>query len=1325
MKLGKLSFVKIFVLLIILLSNYDAIGQNELIWRNSSLQYVDAMANNSKIKELANVEISNYIDITVTVNGRAYNISNSKDLFLEYSYDNANWIKFETILRNNTISKNYLISGLNGSRLYIRARILLGAGSSLYNINSVSIEGVRPNNVLWLKADAGVSPNVSNEISRWDDQSGKTNNAASYNSANLYTANSLNYNPGVSFDPQRFMFVADDSSLDLTRMSVFSVIKPTIAGQYDAIIAKHDINYNDGYGIQYFPDGSNLKCIINPISSNIYGNNSASVAISNEPHIVGGTYDKSQIKVFTEKNNGVFAYNQKMSQNNAPLTLGGDHTTAGSIDVFEGDFNEVMIYNYAVTDDEKNKIESYLAIKYGITLMHDYVLSDGTVAYSLDNIYKYDVAGLARDDQWGLNQKISSSVNKTSSDVSNLVISMDNSFSKLNKDYFSAQLTNRQSIVCGKNNGDITSWIKEGYYKHVGERWKVQKNMTNMWSYVQLNLSSYPAADAGYSYHLILDDDETTANGVIKTISLSKNGDLYNGAVDFPSGVSYISVGYEYYEPLEVKLTELAKPSTNGANDGSFTFKIFGGKSRYKVWVLGAYQGEYDENADITIDNQASGAKDIVITDARNVRVDVNYFVPQVPIVTTTNSGDISDCTSSGTVTHSISVTNPNDYCADFSQSNAHIWLTDKSDINTNSNFPKRTIMFWFKTSADIISQQFLYKEGGGTNGLGFYIKDGFLYANIWKSSLSAGEMKTNLIKPNSWHHVALTWNENGTTNERYKAYIDGNLINSLQGVRLIAHSADIWFGAVDQAVLQDNTKLSGSATNFFAGYMDDFKLWNNALTQDQVRSEMNISTKSTIASLIVQYDFNDTSGVFKDISGKNYNASAVSGIIPFKSVNSVLWGDGTTGFSRSVTASSTTEYTYSLNNEKGGSATGKIQLSINDANKFMTTEPLIKHPCKGETNGSIELQIPCPIHFDGNPTKQRIDCGSKFLNDRKAFTIEAWMRFDINNMNTGEKHSFFGQDGAIEFGIYSSRQFHIWTARGGGAYFPLSVYPNDMKWHHVAIVGNGTQYIMYIDGVEVTRQSHTGIGSGTYGVGNSNNVCIAGSVYDPISYNSNSFEGDILKAGFWSKALSAVELKSIFDNNTDYTGLESGLIAGYNFYETTGSVLNAAGENNPHIATMSSASGYGLPAWDSFTYLWSNGATTKKIENVGAGMYSVDVVLSNGCKLTKQYTIAEPASILEATLVAPENACHGQTIEISANATGGFGEYKYIFFEGSTARAESIVNKYQKSITHNPSSPKTSLKVKVTDKNGCVLVSPVKELTSFPKVLTKSIQRN
>lgn len=81
-----------------------------------------------------------------------------------------------------------------------------------------------------------------------------------------------------------------------------------------------------------------------------------------------------------------------------------------------GQLNEVVVFEQRLGEDEMNRVETYMAIKYGTTYAEgtkDYVnSSSGTVwANAANNGYHFNIAGVARDDMGSLYQKQSWSTN--------------------------------------------------------------------------------------------------------------------------------------------------------------------------------------------------------------------------------------------------------------------------------------------------------------------------------------------------------------------------------------------------------------------------------------------------------------------------------------------------------------------------------------------------------------------------------------------------------------------------------------------------------------------------------------------------------------------------------------------------------------------------------------------------------------------------------------------------------------------------------------------------------------------------------------------------
>ena len=86
------------------------------------------------------------------------------------------------------------------------------------------------------------------------------------------------------------------------------------------------------------------------------------------------------------------------------------------------------------------------------------------------------------------------------------------------------------------------------------------------------------------------------------------------------------------------------------------------------------------------------------------------------------------------------------------------------------------------------------------------------------------------------------------------------------------------------------------------------------------------------------------------------------------------------------------------------------------------------------------------------------------------------------------------------------------------------------------------------------------------------------------------------------------------------------------------------------------------------FTYLWSNGTTTKNNNNIGVGTYTVTVTGPGGCTATLSTTLTATACCTLAASVNASNAtCGSNTGSLSASASGNSGAVTYLWQNGSS----------------------------------------------------------
>lgn len=140
--------------------------------------------------------------------------------------------------------------------------------------------------------------------------------------------------------------------------------------------------------------------------------------------------DKDSIAqdIFKEHATKVLTYYRAAAPNtsvwggpNGTLTIGGAYSASdghfnGPFDTsvfgnnaFEGYTPELMIYNRLLTPGERRRAESYLAMKYGVTLNDSYLDGDGNLAWDRDEAGAYHnrVTSVARNGAWDFLQPVS------------------------------------------------------------------------------------------------------------------------------------------------------------------------------------------------------------------------------------------------------------------------------------------------------------------------------------------------------------------------------------------------------------------------------------------------------------------------------------------------------------------------------------------------------------------------------------------------------------------------------------------------------------------------------------------------------------------------------------------------------------------------------------------------------------------------------------------------------------------------------------------------------------------------------------------------------
>ncbi|MCX6200092.1 MAG: PKD domain-containing protein [Bacteroidetes bacterium] len=133
------------------------------------------------------------------------------------------------------------------------------------------------------------------------------------------------------------------------------------------------------------------------------------------------------------------------------------------------------------------------------------------------------------------------------------------------------------------------------------------------------------------------------------------------------------------------------------------------------------------------------------------------------------------------------------------------------------------------------------------------------------------------------------------------------------------------------------------------------------------------------------------------------------------------------------------------------------------------------------------------------------------------------------------------------------------------------------------------------------------------------------------------------------------------------------------------------------------------------FTYIWSNGATTKDIQGLNAGTFSVTITDANGCTNTNSVAVTDASNV--SVSFTSQNPTQGNSDgSVTANPSGGSGPYTYLWNTGS--QLQTLLNipagTYTVTVTDNAGCSKVS-SITISSPNGIAIVKDIALIKIYP----------
>lgn len=257
--------------------------------------------------------------------------------------------------------------------------------------------GASSNLTLWLRAEDIVTNPPQGGLGAanlWPDVFNSINSrVAQFNGNFTYEVDSLiNYNYAVVFNDEYF-----ESNLDIStdKLNVFIVYRLETPPNQQPL-------WGNGQGVNHRYLKTDSVHLGGNVSQHYLGGDTPEATISNV-EIDGDSSLASYLFVNSSTPSSNFTVS---GTNNAgtPFFIGTTQGQLPFIDSLDGLVAEVIVYNATLSPTNRERITSYLAIKYGITLPDNYFLSNGVRIWDNSAGYNNNIAGIAHDEDSGLNQ---------------------------------------------------------------------------------------------------------------------------------------------------------------------------------------------------------------------------------------------------------------------------------------------------------------------------------------------------------------------------------------------------------------------------------------------------------------------------------------------------------------------------------------------------------------------------------------------------------------------------------------------------------------------------------------------------------------------------------------------------------------------------------------------------------------------------------------------------------------------------------------------------------------------------------------------------------
>ncbi len=454
----------------------------------------------------------------------------------------------------------------------------------------------------------------------------------------------------------------------------------------------------------------------------------------------------------------------------------------------------------------------------------------------------------------------------------------------------------------------------------------------------------------------------------------------------------------------------------------------------------------------------------------------------------------------------------------DFDGTDDFVSISDAAALDIQDEI---TIEFWFLLEGESSNNNFprAVAKGlnNGSNGAyGIFIKDvtdpddiAFRFIDGGNNLQQARSQSVPNYDDGEWHHVAGVYSNDGNF---AALYVDG----------LLEASASITGNTQIRTTADDLTIGTAGTNRFFNGRIDDVRIWNVARTEQEVREFMCAKLTGSESGLVGYWNFDGAS------TGANNVPDLTS-------------------------------------NNLDGTMTNMASDDVVTSGAPMGDESIYAYI--GDWGGNA-------LEFDGSD--DYVDIGDVLIDGLSEVTVEAWI-YPTAVPTKASPSGHNSNEGAI---IHKSGSgddnIGLTVSTGGLAFYIdngsdntlIGTQPTLNTWTHVAATYDGTNLIIYQDGVLDDSQASNGSSNI---INNSNNLRLGGGHIPGGS--PHEFTGRIDEVRVWNYARTANEI--VNDMCRSLEGDESGLIGYWRLDELVNSttIADAISGNNGSLTNMNAAS--------------------------------------------------------------------------------------------------------------------------------------------------------